>query len=258
MAGAVERITQLLQADTPPLDRLMAAVASVDAAPPTEQDVVNRLDDLAARLGRPETATDLLAEVFGSLGFRGNTSDYYDARNSLLHHVIDRRTGIPLSLAVVAAELGRRVGHSLQPVGMPGHVLLAVERNDQWFDPFAGGAPLTRSGCEAIFRALQPDAPFHDRYLDPMPAATVVARTVENLRVAHLRSGDRSALVPVLGLRADLPGAPPEFRLEYAAVLASLGRYDAAALERDQLASLQPTRAEHHRSEAARLRAHRN
>lgn len=257
MPGAVERIAQLLESDTPQLDRLMAVVASVDASPPTEDEVVHRLDTLAGELGSPADTNELLSGVFGSLGFRGNTSSYYDARNSLLHRVLDRRVGIPLSLAVVATELGRRLGCDLQPIAMPGHVLLG-EGNEQWFDPFAAGAPLTRIECETLYRSLRPDAPFHDGYLDPMPAATVVARTLENLRVAHLRTGNRSALAAVLHLRADLPGAPPEFRLELAAVLASLGRYDAAALERDQLAHLQPTRADHHRSEAERLRAHRN
>lgn len=258
MAGPAERIRTLLRTPTPPLDRLMAAVASVDSAPPTEQELVDRLDDLAGLLGAPATSDDLLAGVFGTLGFRGNTSNYYDARNSLLHRVIERRMGIPLSLAVVAAELGRRLGHDVRPIGMPGHVLLGFEGGDRWFDPFAGGAPLTREDCEAMFDESQPGATFQTRYLDPMSAATVVARTVENLRAAHLRSGNRSRLTNVLGLRADLPGAPPEFRLEYAAALASLGRYDAAASERDLLAGLQPNRAEHHRNEAIKLRAHRN
>lgn len=258
MAGAAERIRALLRTGNPPLDRLMAVVASVDPAPPTEQEIVDRLDELAALLGAPATTDDLLAGVFGTLGFRGNTTNYYDPRNSLLHRVIERRVGIPLSLAVVAAELGRRLGHDVRPIGMPGHVLLGFEDGDRWFDPFAGGALLTRDECEAMFGASQPGAAFQDRYLDPMPAATVVARTVENLRAAHLRSGNRARLTAVLGLRADLPGAPPEFRLEYAAALASLGRYDAAASERDLLARLQPTRADHHRYEASKLRAHRN
>jgi regulator of sirC expression with transglutaminase-like and TPR domain len=257
MAGPVERIVELLQADVPPLDRLMVAVASVDRPPPTEDEVVEHLDTLAAQLEPVGSLTDLLSGVFGSLGFRGNTSNYYDARNSLLHRVLDRRVGIPLSLAVVASELGRRLGFELRPIGMPGHVLLGSE-SGEWFDPFAAGAPLTRSECETMYRTLRPDAPFHHRYLEAMPAGTVVARTVENLRVAHLRSGNRSALADVLRLRADLPGAPPEFRLESAAALASLGRYDAAAAERDLLATLQPARADRHRNEAKKLRAHRN
>lgn len=258
MAEAAMRIAALLSEEKPRLDRLMAVVASVDRSPPTEQEVVDHLDDLAALLGAPNDTEELLAGVFGSLGFRGDTRNYYDQRNSLVHRVLERRVGIPLSLAVVATELGRRVGRVLRPIGMPGHVLLGTDDGERWFDPFAGGTPLTRGDCEAMFHRLQPDASFNDRYLDAMPAPTVVARTVENLRVAHLRSGNRAQLAAVLALRAGLPGAPPEFRLEYAAVLASLGRYDAAAAERDLLASLQPARADHHRNESKKLRAHRN
>lgn len=261
MQASTERIAELLAAPDPPLDRLMAVVASSLSEGLTEQAVVDRLDQLAEHIDDGAEVAAVLAHVFGQLGFRGNTTNYYDPRNSLIDHVLERRIGIPLSLAIVASEVARRAGHDLRCVGMPGHVLLGgpvASAEDEWFDPFAGGSRLTRAGCEAIFHALHPDVEFHDAYLEPMNAGTVVARTVENLRVAHLRLGDRSRSVPILQLRADLPGAPPDFRLELANVLASLGRFDAAAEQRDRLVELVPARAEHHRIEALRLRAHRN
>src|SRR5258707_784315 len=39
--------------------------------------------------------------LFGELGFSGNRDQYDDPRNSFLNEVLDRRTGIPISLAVV-------------------------------------------------------------------------------------------------------------------------------------------------------------
>ncbi len=199
MAGPSERIAKLLDADEPRLDRLMAVVASVDRSPPTETSIVEHLDRLADEMATTNDVGELLAEVFGTLGFRGNTEHYYDARNSLIHHVLGRRVGIPLTLAVMAVELARRCDQRLQAIGMPGHVLLGsgtvsgAEEDDRWFDPFAGGRPLTRSGCEEIFRAVNPQAPFHDRYLTAMPARMIVARTLENLRGACLQNGNRCA-----------------------------------------------------------------
>ena len=256
--GSIERVVELLACDEPPLDRLMSGIASLDPVSPGEEAILEQLDALAEDSAHGGTPEALLASVFGDLGFRGDTANYYNAKNSLIHEVLARRIGIPLSLAVVAIEIGRRVGVRLFAVGLPGHVVLSDGSGEQWFDPFRGGTRLTRAGCEAIVRAVRPDAPFDDRFLEPMSVATIVARTLENLRAAHLRSGDRSRLASALETRARLPGAPPAFGVEYATVLAAIGRLDAAAAERDLLASMEPAQARKHRHEAARLRASRN
>lgn len=252
---SADRLLELLAGPDPSLDRLLAVIGTVVPNAPTEQALVSELDRLADQV--PGDAPEaIITDVFGGLGFTGNAANYYDARNSLLHSVVERRLGIPLSLAIVVIEIGRRRGVEFQAVGMPGHVLLSC--NDRWFDPFAAGAPLDRTGCEQIFRSLHADAPFLDEYLAPMDAATVAARTLANLRVASMGSGQLSQLAAVLELRAELPGAPVDFRIEYARVLSAIGRYDQAARQRDQLAQLTPTRSEHHLAEAIRLRANRN
>src|SRR5262245_1307342 len=61
---------------------------------------------------------------FGDLGFRGNSDDYYDPRNSYLTEVIDRRTGIPITLSTVYCEVARRIGLAAHGVGFPGHFLV--------------------------------------------------------------------------------------------------------------------------------------
>lgn len=64
--------------------------------------------------------------VFGELGFVGNQENYYDPRNSLLHHVIEQRTGIPLTLSIVYLEIARRAGLHAEGVGLPGHFIVRV------------------------------------------------------------------------------------------------------------------------------------
>lgn len=252
---SVDRFLELLSQDAPPLDRIMAVIAGVDPACPGEDNIVDQLDVLADRVDA-STPTAIVTEVFGGLGFTGNAANYYDARNSMIHHVLDRRLGIPLTLAVVATEIARRCGTPLTAIGMPGHVLLGSAEG--WHDPFAGGAPLDIDGCEQIFRTIHPDAPFGKHYLQPMTESSVAARTLENLRVAGLGSGNLAQLASVLELRAALPGAPVDHRMEFARTLEALGRYDLAADQRDRLAELLPKRAEHHIDQATRLRAHRN
>src|SRR5688572_18840680 len=48
--------------------------------------------------------------LFDEEGFRGNLEDYYDPRNSFLNDVLDRRTGIPITLSTLYIEVGRRAG----------------------------------------------------------------------------------------------------------------------------------------------------
>ena len=70
--------------------------------------------------------------LFGRLGFSGNATNYYDPRNSFLADVIDRRTGIPISLSVLYLEVSRRVGVLAQGVNFPGHFLVRVALDDSW------------------------------------------------------------------------------------------------------------------------------
>lgn len=252
---STERFIELMMTDAPPLDRIMATIAATDPAAPSEEEIVTQLDELAEQVNG-STPTAVVTSVFGGLGFTGNSANYYDARNSMIHCVLERRLGIPLTLAVVAAEIARRCDVTLRAVGMPGHVLLAS--SDGWHDPFAGGASLDIDACKRIFHTIHPDAPFRDGYLRPMTETAIAARTLENLRVAGMGSGNLAQLAAVLELRALVPDAPVDYRMEYARVLEALGRYDMAAEQRDLLAELLPKRADHHINEAARLRAHRN
>src|SRR5215467_4471354 len=75
-----------------------------------------RLRGVADELGRVEMLAGFLT---GEVGLRGNEEDYYDPRNSFLNEVLERRLGIPITLALVYMELGRRAGVPLQGVGFP-------------------------------------------------------------------------------------------------------------------------------------------
>src|SRR5258707_473570 len=59
--------------------------------------------------------------LFHEMGFHGNTRNYYDPRNSYLNQVLDRRTGLPITLSVVALAVGTRAGLEVVGVGLPGH-----------------------------------------------------------------------------------------------------------------------------------------
>lgn len=171
---------------------------------------LRHLDDLASRVGEP-TLAGLRRLLFDELGFEGNGSDYYDPRNSYLDDVLERRTGIPISLAVVMLEVGRRAGVALSGVSMPGHFLVrSVGDPGVFVDPFSHGSVLDRAGCRARFLAVHGrGAVFDEAFLEPVGNAAIVDRQLANLEAIAGARGDVFTSAWVLRLRSALPGAGP-------------------------------------------------
>jgi len=212
------------------LDEAMALIA-VHADPRVDVDrELARLDELAAGV-EDDTPEGVRSHLYDEVGFHGDRDDYYSPGNSLLSSVLDRRAGIPISLAVVAIEVGRRVGVELEGIGMPGHFLLRQAGDPTRFlDPFDGRRWLHAGECQALFQSSLSGMPWDDRYLDLVstPQATL-ARVLNNLAGAYRRSGERTDLVWVLGLQLLVPGDHRRTRRELGVLLGSLGRYDEGA-----------------------------
>jgi regulator of sirC expression with transglutaminase-like and TPR domain len=217
-----------------------ALLIAAHAYPDLDLDAELRaLDDLAARCPASDVA-GLVRWLFVDLGYSGNVRAYHDPRNSYLNDVVLRRTGIPISLAVLAMVIGDRIGVELVGVGMPGHFLLRDRHDaDGYLDPVARGARLDPTGCRAAFHALHgDDTPFDPGYLDPVGPTAILGRMLANLRGIFTAAGDRRSLLWVLRLRLGIPGVPPEERAELAALLAAGGRFGEAADELGELAVL--------------------
>ena len=167
------------------------------------------LDELAARSAPVVDAADspsqagraLARTLFAELGFRGNTKDYYDPRNSFLADVLDRKLGVPISLSVVYLEVARRVGLGAAGVGFPGHFLVRVDGGSQplILDPFGGGAVLDRPDLESLLvRASGPEARLEDVSLDAAPKRAILVRMLNNLAGIYGRDGDTVRSLEVL------------------------------------------------------------
>ncbi len=239
-------------AGAPPLDEALLLIAA-HARPGL--DVAGeqaRLDELARGVADP-TFSRLRAHLFDELGFTGDTATYYDARNSLLPDVLDRRLGIPITLAVVTMEVGRRCGVEVDGIGMPGHFLVRSAHDPERFlDVFDHGRELDAAGARSLFDGVAPGVPWHDTYLEPTPAMAIIGRVLANLAGAHRRAGDRHALCWTLRLRLELPDATDQERRELGVLLGAAGRFDEGA---DVLAASPDDRDQ---EAAARLRARLN
>lgn len=217
------RFAELMSAPAPSvrLDEAALCVAAV-AQPGLDVDAeLARLDALAAELHAP-TLHGLVDLLFATGRFTGNSHDYYDPRNSYLDQVLTRGLGIPITLSVLAMEVGRRAGIPLAGVGMPGHFLVRDEVDRTVFmDPFNHGRLLSPRDCRTLFaRTMGRQAPWYDGYLEPVSKAAIVERMVANLRLGFQRANDRKNLRWVLRLRVRCPGATPEDDRELARLMA--------------------------------------
>jgi len=139
--------------------------------------------------------------LFGEMRFVGNEVHYEDPRNSFLNQVLERRTGIPITLALIYMEVARRAGLPVEGVNFPGHFLLRCPARhglpyaeDLIIDAFHGGALLSR---ELLQRRYEARSPFHDHLGDPsriesrlLPHATkqqILARMLLNLKRVYVR-----------------------------------------------------------------------
>jgi regulator of sirC expression with transglutaminase-like and TPR domain len=126
--------------------------------------------------------------IHETCGFRGNTDDYYDPENSFLSTVVARRTGIPITLALVYLEIGRRIGVPIVGVGMPMHFLVARRTGAayRFVDPFYSGREVSRGECLLLLeRAGYEPA---EGYLRPAPVVGILERMARNLTVIYQHS----------------------------------------------------------------------
>jgi len=260
-SGPVDRFAALVREPEAsiPLDEAALLIAAA-AKPAVDVDAtLVKLDEIADEVPAP-TLDGLRALLFRDLGFGGNPDDYYDPANSFLDDVIDRRVGIPISLAVLMMEVGRRVGVPLWGVSMPGHFLVRDKVDpDVFVDPFARGRVLDREGCMARFHAVQgPGSVFDDAFLEPVGQRAILTRMLANLETVATVREDGALLRGALELRVTLPESGIVEHRKLATALAAAGQYDSAADVLDAYAARAVAGADAARTAADQLRARLN
>jgi regulator of sirC expression with transglutaminase-like and TPR domain len=196
---------------------------SLDAAPYL-QCLERMAETAAARVHKrggsrvEDSLAALNAYLYEELGFSGNRAQYEDPRNSFLNEVIDRRLGIPISLAVVYLEIGRRAGLPLEGVNFPGHFLVRSAgesgAEDVIIDPFHAGALLSEVDCRQLLREhVGEDAAFDQGLLSTATRQQIVVRMLVNLKrlYVRMRSFPQARFIADLLLAVD-PSALSELR----------------------------------------------
>jgi len=135
----------------------------------------------------PQRVDVLNQFLFREQEFRGNAEDYYDSRNSYLNEVLDRRRGIPITLAIVWISVARRLGMDARGVGFPGHFLAMLRSSPSiWIDAFAG-IQISEEGCRARLHEMAgPEVRFDTSMLKPVTSREIIARVLRNLKQIHI------------------------------------------------------------------------
>lgn len=153
------------------------------------------LDDFAREIREryPERAAPKLVIgamnefLFAELGFVGNQEDYYDPQNSYLNRVIDRRTGIPITLCLIYYLLGRRLQLPITGIGLPGRFICRYQStaNEFYIDVFDSGS--LRSKADCVQYLLRTNFSVRDDYLAPVTARRFLLRMCANLHQVYVQ-----------------------------------------------------------------------
>jgi regulator of sirC expression with transglutaminase-like and TPR domain len=233
------RFARVVARPEPDIDLATAAliVAGHGRPPIDETAAIDRLGALAERVriridaGDPvHVIIDRLHDVlYREAGLRAPTAaEYGDPANSHLDRVLDRRVGLPISLAVVELETAWRIGLPLVGVGLPGHFIVGGP-DGTLFDPAGGGRGLTPDDCQALIRRSVGDGVLlHGGMLRPVGRRQILARILRNLRVAHLARRDWPAAVDTIDLLLVLEPTDPEHGRDRGLLLGRMGRFTEA------------------------------
>ncbi len=170
--------------------------------------------------------------LFDDLKFTGNTQNYYDPRNSFLNDVIERRVGIPITLALLYIEIARRIDFPMIGIGMPGHFLISPDISEMeiYVDAFNKGEVMFPQDCqERLSQIYQQNITLQPEFLAPIAKKQFLARMLTNLKYIYLKQYElEKALSCVERILLLFPSATLELR-DRGLLSYQTGRFNQAA-----------------------------
>jgi len=234
MGAALEPFAKLIARDDARIDLARACLLIAEDAYPgldverymaeIERMAMRVRGQLPRECGAEERVVALNQFLYGELGYWGNTDDYYDPRNSYLNEVIERKTGIPITLSILYMELGRRIGLPLEGISFPGHFLVRLRMRGGMLvlDPFSGGAPQSEDELRSRVKRVIPDGVADDlpaselpldQFLEPATNRQILSRVLRNLKGIYREADKPERMLDVLNrMLLVTPGASAELR----------------------------------------------
>lgn len=177
-------------------------------------EIAKSLKILLSDVKNPTYLISMLNEhLFTTLGFHADTDDYYNPKNNFLNEVLDKKSGIPITLSIIYVEVARRIGLDLRICGFPSHVVVKYGE-EMILDPFGGGRLLDVEDLEEIlYRNFGEEIEFSPEFLDELPEDKVLIRIIRNLKNSYAQSyAYQKALQCVNMILHSEPDSPDEIR----------------------------------------------
>jgi len=151
--------------------------------------------------------------LFQKYGFSGDTEDYYNPKNNFLNQVLEKKSGIPLTLSIIYSEIAKHIGLELRIVGFPSHVI--VKYNEEiLLDPFNKGKLLKLDDLEQILdRSFDGQVDFYPEFLDEISTDKILIRMLRNLKNSYGQSFAYEKAMRCTNMILSLePNSPEEIR----------------------------------------------
>jgi regulator of sirC expression with transglutaminase-like and TPR domain len=183
------------------------------------QKIQNIAEEIHNRLPASANAAEILKQLnhvlFVEKGYEGNTSSYYDPKNSFLNDVIERKLGIPISLSILYIELGHALGLPLSGVSFPGHFLVKLEISDGAIvlDPYFGGISLDEEDIEERLQEYYGPRLDHSLAQGVLVSSTnreIILRVIRNLRNLYMQEESWLKALPLADILVDMDDDQPD------------------------------------------------
>ena len=174
--------------------------------------VESRLNELAnelrSRIAAVEDPYEIVHRVneffLNEMGFTGNSKDYYNPDNSILHRVLETHRGIPISLGIIYLLVGRRLNLPVYGVGAPAHFLVkfVLEGKEIFVDVFNSGRVMSRKDAEEFISDM--GFSFEPRFLKDSSDIEMLARTCRNMARAYSAADEQPKANVLMELSIEL------------------------------------------------------
>ncbi len=192
-------------------------------------EIAKSLKVMLSDVKNPTYLISMLNEhLFTTLGFHGDSDDYYNPKNNFLNEVLEKKSGIPITLSIIYVEIAKRIGLDLRICGFPSHVVVK-HGEEMILDPFGGGRLVSVEDLEDIlYQNFGEEVEFLPEFLDELPEDKVLIRIIRNLKNSYAQSyAYEKALRCANMILAVEPESPDEIR-DKGIILERLQKYQEA------------------------------
>jgi regulator of sirC expression with transglutaminase-like and TPR domain len=160
----------------------------------------------------------LVSYFYVELAFSGDERNYFACEYSLVNQVLDFRTGIPVSLAIVFQAIAQPLGFAVSGVNFPGHFLLKCQFVDHpalYVDPLNGNYLSQPDLAALYFSILQQmeDEKMPEEALNEASCDETIVRLLHNLKASFINEKNYSQALTAVELLVNLcPNDPYERR----------------------------------------------